>query len=126
MYVGEVADDDLTFDIKRRIERDTKEEEIRKARRAIQRKKERGDDLGRPRFGYTYNAQKTKQVPDEDEFPRALRVIELREEDKTYAEIREETGVSNGTVANILDRREEYLADADEHGLAAVSGDDHP
>lgn len=113
VYYGDVADDDLTFDLKRRIERDTKEEEIRKAKRALKIKKERGDDLGRPRFGYTYNSSKTEQVPDEDEFERALRVIELRDEGATYSTINNETGVSEGTIANILDRREQYLADAD-------------
>ena len=121
VYVGDVVDDDLTFDIKRRIERDTKEEEIRKARRAIRRKKERGDDLGRPRFGYTYNSSKTTQIPDEDEFVRALRVIRLRDDGSTYAEIHEETGVSNGTIASILDRREQYLDDAEEHGFVVSS-----
>ena len=59
VYVGDVADDDLTFDLKRRIERDTKEEEIQKAKRALKIKKERGDDFGRPKYGYTYNAEKT-------------------------------------------------------------------
>jgi len=113
-----VADDDLTFDIKRRIERDTKEEEIKKAKRALQIKKERGDDLGRPRFGYTYNAEKTQQVPENPEFKRALRVIRLRDDGDTYASINDETGVSEGTISNILDRREEYLADAKEHDMA--------
>lgn len=112
VYYGDVADDDLTFDLKRRIERATKEEEIRKAKRALKVKKERGDDFGRPRFGYTYNSSKTEQVPDEDEFERALRVIQLRDEGKTYAAINDKTGVSEGTISNILDRRKQYLADA--------------
>lgn len=112
VYFADVNDDDLTFDLKRRIERDTKEEEIRKGKRAIKIKKERGDDLGRPRFGYTYNSSKTEQVPDEGEFERALRVIQLRDEGETYAAINNETGVPEGTISNILDRREQYLADA--------------
>lgn len=116
-YFADVDKDDLTFDLKRRIERDTKEEEIRKAKRALKIKKERGDDFGRPRFGYTYNAEKTEQVPDEHEFERALRVIHLRDESKTYAAINEETGVSEGTISNILDRRDEYLADAKKHNI---------
>jgi len=41
VYVGDVNEDDLTFDLKRRIERDTKEEEIEKSQRAIERRKER-------------------------------------------------------------------------------------
>lgn len=40
VYVGEVNENDLTFDLKRRIERDSKEEEIEKARRAIERRKQ--------------------------------------------------------------------------------------
>jgi len=42
-YVDDVDEDDLTFDLKRRIERDTKEEEIRKSREAIAAKKRRGE-----------------------------------------------------------------------------------
>lgn len=118
VYVGDVADDDLAFDLKRRIERDTKEEEIRKAKRALRIKKERGDDLGRPRFGYTYNTAKTVQIPDDDEFERALQVIHLRDEGGTYSEIENATGVSQGTIANILSRREEYLTDAADYDFA--------
>lgn len=117
VYVGDVADDDLTFDIKRRVERDAKEEEIRKAKRALRIKKKRGDDFGRPRFGYCYSPDGTQQVPDESEFKQALQVIQLRDNDSTYAEINRETGVSEGTIANILDRREQYLKDAKDHGI---------
>lgn len=113
-----MADDDLTFDLKRRIERDTKEEEIRKAKRALRIKKERGDDLGRPRFGYTYNNAKTDQVSDNDEFEQALRVIQLRDEGETYSEVENATGVSQGTIANILSRREGYLTDATHYDFA--------
>ncbi|MFC7230541.1 hypothetical protein ACFQMM_02575 [Saliphagus sp. GCM10025308] len=102
VYYADVDEDDLTFDLKRRIERDTKEEEIRKAKRALKIKKERGDDFGRPRFGYTYNAEKTQQIPDTQEFQRALRVIQLRDRGKTYAAINNETCVPEGTIANIL------------------------
>jgi hypothetical protein len=66
VYVGDVNEDDLTFDLKRRIERDTKEEEIEKSRRAIERRKEQGYDHGRPRFGMTYNDAGHYQVPGED------------------------------------------------------------
>lgn len=111
-----MADDDLTFDLKRRIERDTKEEEIMKAKRAIRKKKERGDDLGRPKFGYTYNTEKTAQVPGDD-FQTALRVIQLRDIGATYREIEDTTGVGQGTIANILSRRDEYMADADEYDV---------
>lgn len=108
VYVGDVADDDLTFDIKRRVERDTKEEEIRKAKRAIQEKKERGDDLGRPRFGMTYNAAGTTQVPGE-EFDTVMEILRMRSNGATYAEIEEETGVAQATANRVVDRREWYI-----------------
>ncbi|MFC7238911.1 resolvase [Saliphagus sp. GCM10025317] len=117
VYYADVDEDDLTFDLKRRIERDTKEEEIRKAKRALKIKKERGDDFGRPRFGYTYNAEKTQQIPDTQEFQRALRVIQLRDRGKTYAAINNETCVPEGTIANILGRRDEYLKEAEEREI---------
>lgn len=56
VYVGDVNEDDLTFDLKRRIKRDIKKEKIEKSRRAIERRKEEGYDHGRPRFGITYDA----------------------------------------------------------------------
>lgn len=117
VYFGDVADDDLTFDLKRRIERDTKEEEIKKAKRALEIKKERGDDFGRPQFGYTYNAEKTKKIPGKEDFQRALRVIQLRDQGRTYAAINNTTDVPEGTIANILERRDEYLEGAESCGI---------
>lgn len=108
VYYGDVDEDDLTFDLKRRIERDTKEEEIRKAKRAIQRKKERGDDLGRPRFGMTYSDDGRRQVPGE-EFDTVLDILQLHNDGRSYREIANETGVSTSTIGRVLDRREWYV-----------------
>lgn len=109
VYCGDVNEDDLTFDLKRRIERDTKEEEIEKARRAIERKKERGDDLGRPRFGMEYDdGDPPQQVPG-DEFETVLKILRMKSKDMTYAQIEEATGVSKATISRVVNRREWYV-----------------
>jgi hypothetical protein len=108
VYVADVDTDDLTFSLKRRIERDTKEEEIEKSRQAIEAKKKRGDDLGRPKFGMTYNDAGTEQVPGDD-FETVREILRYNRMGKTLREIEDLTGVSKSTVANVLDRRQWYV-----------------
>lgn len=107
VYVADVETDNLTFDIKRRIERDTKEAEIRKSKEAIDRKKELGHELGRPRFGMTYNDAKTRQVPGED-FGKVEEILRLRESGVGYEAIADGVGVAVGTAHNVVDRRDWY------------------
>jgi hypothetical protein len=109
VYVGEVNEDDLTFDLKRRIERDTKEEEIKKSRRAIKRRKERGYDHGRPRFGMTYDDAGHYQVPS-DEFDTVLEIFQLDNAGESRREIADTVDVPVATIQNVLNRREWYLA----------------
>lgn len=107
VYVGNVNEDDLTFDLKRRIERDTKEEEIQKSRQAIERRKGHGYDHGRPRFGMTYDADGHYQVPGED-FDTVLKIFQLDNAGNSRREIADDVGVPTSTVQNVLDRREWY------------------
>jgi hypothetical protein len=107
VYVGDVNEDDLTFDLKRRIERDTKEEEIEKSRRAIERRKENGYDHGRPRFGMTYDDAGHYQVPGDD-FDTVLEIFRHDRNGKSRREVAEEIDVPLGTVQNILERHEWY------------------
>ena len=108
VYVGDVNEDDLTFDLKRRIERDTKEEEIEKSRRAIERRKEQGYDHGRPRFGMTYDERGEYQVPGE-EFDTVLDIFRHDRNDKSRREIAAAVDVPVATVQRVLDRREWYV-----------------
>jgi len=108
VYVGDVNEDDLTFDLKRRIERDTKEEEIDKSRRAIERRQEQGYDHGRPRFGMTYDERGEYQVPGE-EFDTVLDIFRHDRNDKSRREIASAVDVPVATVQRVLDRREWYI-----------------
>jgi len=108
VYVGEVNEDDLTFDLKRRIERDTKEEEIKKSRQAIKRRKERGYDHGRPRFGMTYDDAGHYQVPS-DEFDTVLEIFQLDNAGESRREIADTVEVPVATIQNVLNRREWYV-----------------
>lgn len=112
-YVGEVPEDDLTYDIQRRVERHTKEEEIEKSEAALRRRKDKGYDHGRPRFGMTYDDAGHYQIPGED-FDKVEDVIELRQTtDKSFAEIADEVDIATGTTHNIWDRREWYAERSD-------------
>ena len=107
IYVDDVNEDNLTFDLKRRIERDTKEEEIEKSRRAIERRKERGYDHGRPRFGMTYDADGHYQIPGKD-FDAVLKIFRLDNDGKSRQEISNRLDIPTATVQNVLTRREWY------------------
>lgn len=109
VYVGDVEEDDLAFDIKRRVERDTKEEEIEKSRRAVRRRIEDGYDHGRPRFGMTYDDRGEYQVPGEN-FDTVLEIFQLNNRGHSQREIAREVDEALGTVQNVLDRREWYVA----------------
>jgi len=108
VYVADVNEDDLTFDLKRRIERDTKEEEIEKSRRAIERRKEHGYGHGRPRYGMTYDANGHYQVPGEN-FDTVLEIFQLDNAWKSRREIADAVDVPLRTVQNVLNRREWYV-----------------
>jgi len=88
--------------------------EIEKSIEAIREKQERGDDLGRPRFGMRYSDDGRRQVPGDD-FDTVLDILTLRNRGLTYEEIQERTGVALGTISNVLDRREWYV---EREGLA--------
>lgn len=106
-YVAEVPEDKLTFDIKRRVERDTKEEEIKKSRRAVQRRIQNGYDHGRPRFGMTYDDSGAYQVPG-DKFDSVVDIFRLDDLGYSQREIATEVDEALGTVQNVLRRREWY------------------
>ena len=84
-----------------------KVKEIEKSINAIEEKKERGDDLGRPRFGMTYDEEKRQQVPGE-RWEDVVEIFEMRENGHTYEEIAEEVGVSTGTEYRVTDRKDWY------------------
>lgn len=85
-----------------------KRKEIERAREAIQEKQEAGHDLGRPRFGMTYNDAGTHQVPG-DEFDTVLEILRWDQLGRTLREIEAKTGVPKSTIANVLERREWYV-----------------
>lgn len=94
--------------------------EIRRSRAALEEKKERGHDLGRPPFGFRYDDAGEYWVPDHDsegdeksDFQKALDVIQNREEGLSWRDVAAETGVHKDTARNIWDRRERYLQEAE-------------
>lgn len=86
-----------------------KMEEIEKAKQAIEEKQDRGDDLGRPRFGMEYDdSSPPKQVPGE-EFDTVLKILRMESKGMTYDQIEEATGVSKATAHHVVNRREWYV-----------------
>lgn len=103
VYVREVQRDDLSYDIHRRVERHTKEEEIEKARAAIQERQERGMWQGRPPIGLEFDEAGEYLVPDED-FGLVMEALDRLEAGQPYAEIADALGIAMGTVTNINER----------------------
>lgn len=120
-YVADVEEDDLTFDIHRRIERETKEEEIQKAKSALERRRECGYDEGRPKWGTQYDSDGAYLEPDPNTFKDALLAINMAESTNpefSYREILDCTEInSTGTLKNILDHRDWYFELASRHGI---------
>jgi DNA invertase Pin-like site-specific DNA recombinase len=130
VYVADVEDDDLAFDIHRRVERETKEQEIRKSKRALESRREKGYDEGRPKWGTKYDSNNEFLLPDPDRFADALMAIEMAESDSpefSYREIVEQTSISStGTLKNILDRKNWYRQLAAKHGIVSPIVDQKP
>lgn len=84
--------------------------EIEKAIEAVEEKQQRGDDLGRPRFGMAYDdSDPPKQVPGDD-FDTVLKILRMDAKDMTFDQIEEATGVSRATAHRVIDRREWYIS----------------
>lgn len=114
VFVDEdVEMDGMVHSVRREVEMHVKQEEIEKAIETIEKKKEDGDPLGPPPTGLTYTADKTDYEPGED-FAKAQEAIRLRDEGSSYPKIAEKTGIPQGTVYRIVDRREEYERFIDE------------
>jgi len=86
-----------------------KMEEIEKAVEAIREKQERGDDLGRPRFGMSYDDSDPPQQVPGDRFDDVLEILRLQSRGRSYSEISEEVGVPKSTISNVINRREWYV-----------------
>lgn len=102
----DVADDDLAYDIHRRVERETKEEEIRKAKAAVQERQERGMWQGGEPYGLQFDEAGEYLVPSEN-YEDALEVFD-RVDDETYREIADDLGIGKGTVGRMVERGREF------------------
>lgn len=91
-----------------------KMEEIEKSIEAIREKEKRGDDLGRPRFGMTYDdSTPPRQVPG-DNFDTVLKILRLESKGLSYQEISDVAGVSSSTAHRVVKRRQWYVSRSQE------------
>lgn len=107
IYVREVQRDDLSYDIHRRVERHTKEEEIEKAREAVQERIDRGMWQGRPPVGLQFDDAGEYLVPSE-EFETVMEVFDRLSEDESYASISSDLNIATGTITRIKNRGREF------------------
>lgn len=109
VYVSDdVQTDDLAFDIHRRVERQTKEEEIKKAKRAIRERRENGCYQGTVPFGLTYAPDKCHLQRDDEEWDVVEEVIERRESGGSVRDVADATGVPASSVSRIANRGIEW------------------
>lgn len=108
VYTSEdVEEDDLAFDIQRRVEQKTKEEEIRKSKAAVEERVARGYWQGRAPYGLEFDENGEYLVPSEN-YEDVLRVFDLLEAGETYREIEEAVGVSRGAISRMKERGREF------------------
>jgi DNA invertase Pin-like site-specific DNA recombinase len=85
-----------------------KRAEIERSRRELKKRIERGLPVGRPPYGFRYSKDKTKLVPEPEEFEKALRVIKLREQGKSWRDISSEVNIATTTARRVWERRDRY------------------
>jgi len=99
----------LEFRVLRIVEQHVKLQEIEGALKAVAKREERGYANGRPPYGYQYDENAEYKIPVEDEYQKARRVIRLLDDDEyTWADIADETGIPQGTIGNINRNRGRY------------------
>lgn len=119
-FVEEPPEDELTFRVQRAVESDVKRREIQKSKAALEEREEQGHDQGRPPYGMTYDDAGERWVPDwesengeRSDFQKAIDVIKARENDLSWRDIADETGVNKSTARRIWDRRDRYLQEVE-------------
>jgi DNA invertase Pin-like site-specific DNA recombinase len=85
----------------------SKRKEIEKAKKAVQKRQEKGYYQGKPPYGLQFDDEKKYLVPDEN-FETALEVLKLRDQDKSYPNISEELGISTSKAYRINQNRSLY------------------
>ncbi|MFW6121717.1 MAG: recombinase family protein [Petrotogales bacterium] len=112
----EAVKGDLSFDkteeemftmIKSYMDKMEREKINAKIKATYDRKKKRGDHMGTPPTGMTYNKKKTQFIPGED-FDKVEEAFELRVKGKSYNKITKKTGISRGTVYRMMNDNLEY------------------
>ncbi|MFB6197420.1 MAG: resolvase, partial [Halobacteriaceae archaeon] len=112
-----VETDDLAYDIHRRVERKTKEEEITKAKAAVEERQSRGCYQGRPPIGLQF-ADDGCHLERSDRWDDVERVFELLSDGEPYSAIEEATGFDAPTISRMNQRGIEwYRAKLAEYGL---------
>lgn len=85
-----------------------KRKEIQRSKREIEKRKEKGYYQGRPPYGYRFDDEGKYLTEHPQQYKKAMKAIEMRENNHTYQEIQDETGISLGTIYRILDRKDMY------------------
>jgi uncharacterized protein YerC len=117
----DVETDDLAYDIHRRVERKTKEEEIAKAKAAVKERQRRGCYQGRPPTGLQFADDKC-HLQKGDQWENVMEVFDLLDEGEAYSTVEEETGFSPPTISRMNERgRRWYEGKLAEYGLKAQS-----
>lgn len=106
-FVADVQLGDLAGDVRRVVEREVKQNEIRKARAAFEQWADESEHVGRPPYGLQYGPDKRTLVPGDD-FSAVCSALDMLDAGATYQQIETATGVPKSTVGRLTDRRELY------------------
>lgn len=122
----DVETDDLAYDIHRRVERKTKEEEIAKSKKAIEERQEQGCYQGRPPAGLRFADDKC-HLERSDRWDDVMAVFDGLDAGETYSTIEDRTEFSPPAISRMADRgREWYERKLADYGLDAQKEPNNP
>lgn len=107
-FVAEVTQDDLGFSVRRTVETHIKQQEIAKAREAIDRRMADGKWQGGAPFGTHFPDDGDDLEKDDTEWGILVDVFQMLEDEVPYSEISAQTGLSKGGISKINARGREF------------------
>jgi len=116
-FVEDVPDlQSMEFAVHRTVEQKVKEREMKKSKKARERREENGYDFGRPKFGTEYDESGEYLVPNE-KFEEVVTALRMRDNGATYSDIVDETeNLGKTTLSKLFNERLDfYLRLCEEH-----------
>jgi len=126
-YVDPNLPEDILMEVFHSLSDDEgKGAEVERLTKAVEKKIEKGEYHGHPKFGTEYSEDKTCLVAS-DRFETALDIINLREQKHSYREIADKTGCDLAKINRVLDNEEVYRTiESEERWMPSMTSETTP